>query len=186
MRFKRESPEVFFATGPLMSFGRDDLEDLKAQALSNSSGKARVCAHPSVEDMLHEMLIVHGRNAYVHPHKHIGRSESFHMIEGGMTVVVFDEDGGVYEALEMAAVPALEGALYYRLSESLFHTVIPRSEVVVFHETTNGPFDRTRSVFAPWAPKSDDQPAIEVYWHSLEEKLRDFARRQEGIAGRRG
>jgi hypothetical protein len=33
-----------------------------------------------------------------------------------------------------------------------FHTVLPLDDVVVFHETTNGPFEKSDALLAEWAP----------------------------------
>lgn len=174
MKFRQVSPEVFVATEGVLSVSRTDLADLRAQALANPSRKARICAHPSVTDTLHEMLIVHVRGAYVRPHKHPRKSESFHMIEGQLDIVLFDDAGHVERLIPLAAEG--EGSLFYRLSDCRFHTVIPRSEVVVFHEVTNGPFDRSETVFAEWAPADDDQPAIARFAADLEHSLSQHSR----------
>lgn len=165
-RFEQINPEVYVARGPFLSIGREDIEELKSLAAKNPSRKARLCAHPSAKDPLHEMLIVHMRGAYVRPHKHIGKSESFHMIEGRLDIALFDDAGKVRQVLDLCANRG-PGSLYYRLSDSWFHTVIPRSEVVVFHETTNGPFDRKDTVFAPWAPEEGDSIGIEAFSNRL-------------------
>ena len=47
-----------------------------------------------------------------------------------------------------------------------------RSDVLVFHETTNGPFDRKDTVFAPWSPEDGDPQGIDAFMTALEEKIR--------------
>ena len=106
------------------------------------------------------MLIVHHREAYVRPHKHLGKPESFHVIEGTAQVVVFDDDGAIRDVLGMA--PYGQGGLcYYRMPDNVFHTLLITSEWLVFHETTAGPFDPSRTAFAEWAPDGSD-PAVTV------------------------
>lgn len=158
------SEEVFYADGPITKVTAGDIATLKARAAGNRRRRSRLCAHPGTDDGLHEMLIVHSRGAYVPPHRHRGKSESFHMIEGELDVVIFTEDGGIREVISMAAPGEKNSGrpFYYRLSDSYFHTVIPVSEVVVFHETTNGPFRREDTDFAAWAPAESDPPAAQA------------------------
>lgn len=151
---RRVNEEVLYTTLDVTRVGSADIDWLKAQAAGNSRRRIRLCSHPGPEDALHEMLIVHGAGGYVAPHRHPGKSESFHMIEGAIDVVIFDMDGAVREVVPLGA-PGSGRFLYYRLSKPWFHTVIPRSEVAVFHEVTNGPFRREDMVLAPWAPAED-------------------------------
>jgi hypothetical protein len=47
--------------------------------------------------------------------------------------------------------------------------VIPRSDIVVFHETTNGPFQPgASSIFASWAPEEGDGTAVQRYLAAIE------------------
>ena len=86
--------------------------------------------------------------------RHVGKSESFHIVEGEVDVAVFDEAGTVVEVIEPERW-ARGRNFYYRLSESAFHTLLIRTEFLVIHEVTNGPFDRDRTVLAPFAPPED-------------------------------
>lgn len=146
-----ESAEVFYTGQPVTMVSRDDIDLLKKYAAVNPRRQARLCAHLGINDDIHEMFIVHSRGNYVRPHKHLGKIESFHVIEGRLSVVIFEDDGRIRSIIQMSDY--VSGSVcYYRLSESLFHTVIPVSDTVVFHETTNGPFRRSGTNFASWAP----------------------------------
>ena len=57
---------------------------------------------------------------------------------------------------------------YYRLSEPIFHTLIIRSEILVFHEITQGPFLREQTEFAEWAPEVYDPEWMEQLKNSIE------------------
>ena len=48
-------------------------------------------------------------------------------------------------------------AFFYRLMEPCFHTVLVNTPHALFHETTNGPFDRGDTEFAAWAPAEGDR-----------------------------
>jgi cupin fold WbuC family metalloprotein len=158
MNFIKESDEVYRTHGKLTKVSGDDVVFLKAQAAKNERRRVRLCAHPDNADLLHEMLIIHVQNTYVAPHKHVNKSESFHIIEGALNVFLFDDDGRVIETIRMGEITSSR-VFYYRLSSSVYHSVLPESEFVVFHEVTNGPFDRNDTVVAPWAPKADDENA---------------------------
>jgi cupin fold WbuC family metalloprotein len=169
-RARAESSEVRYATDAVVLVDAGDVAGLKRAAVENSRRRIRLYAHHSVDDRLHEMLIVHTSDTYVRPHKHIGKSESFHVVEGDVDVVVFDDDGDVTEVIRMGAF-ASGRPFYYRIAEPLFHTLLIRSEILVFHETTSGPFRRADTVFAPWAPADGDAAAVHRYLAELEARL---------------
>ena len=159
VRFKRVNDEVFYAPGGVVTVNRSDVEALKTQALQNPRKRARICVHSGVDDTLHEMLIVHAKNIFVRPHKHISKSESFHIMEGVLNIILFNDTGDVVRVIELSE----KGNFFYRLSDSLFHTVVPVSDVVVFHETTNGPFNREDTIFATWSPDEENTEAQKSY-----------------------
>lgn len=169
MQFIEINREVLFSTEDITRLGTADIESLKSKAAANPRRQVRLCTHPNVDSIAHEMIIVQARGNYIRPHKHINKSESFHIIEGELTVVIFDESGSIQETIPMA--PFRSGIFYYRLSAGYYHTIFVTSDTVVFHETTEGPFRPEDSVFAPWAPEEDDRER-KRYMHDL-----DFIRR---------
>lgn len=166
MNFTKENDEVYRTYGTLAKVTGDDVIFLKTQAAKNERRRVRLCVHPGNDDLLHEMLIIHVHNTYVAPHKHVNKSESFHIIEGALRVFLFGDDGKVTETIRMGEV-ASGRVFYYRLSSSIYHSVLPESEFVVFHEVTNGPFNRLDMVVAPWAPADEDYGAQERFTDSL-------------------
>ncbi len=151
MPFEKINDEVYVSTDDVTTVTATELAFLKECAQANPRKRVRLCVHATSDDLLHEMLIVHARGNYVPPHRHIRKSESFHMIEGRLKIVLFDDDGGISRVIEMA-VDDPAATVFYRLSAPVYHTVIPMTDFVVFHETTNGPFRREDMQFAPWAP----------------------------------
>ena len=160
------SEEIFYPEKSLVIVSREHINLLKSQALKNRRKCCRLCTHPDTNDSVHEMLIAHVKGNYVRPHKHINKPESFHVIEGELTVLLFDEDGVVTESIEMGSF-ASGRAFYYRISDNQYHTLVVKSDIVVFHETTKGPFDRSDTVFAPWASDEKDYGAIKSYMEKL-------------------
>jgi cupin fold WbuC family metalloprotein len=170
---RNTSQDVFVALGSVIQITAEDLAPIVSRGMNSPRKRARLCAHPDPIDPLHEMLICLVRGTYVRPHRHARKSESFHLIDGELEVVLFDDAGGVRQVVRLGSYHSGK-AFYYRLAEPLFHTVVVRTPFVLFHETTNGPFDRTDSEFAPWAP-ADDHPGREQYLTILEENLRTVA-----------
>jgi cupin fold WbuC family metalloprotein len=174
-RARVESAEVRYATEPIVLLDAADVGSLKRDAAENTRRRIRLCAHHGVDDPVHEMLIVHSLGTYVRPHQHIGKTESFHVVEGDVDVVLFDDQGGVAVVIRMGAF-ASGRPFYYRIAVPLFHTLLIRSEILVFHETTSGPFRRADTVFAPWAPEDGDSAAVRQYLADLDARLNSRAR----------
>jgi cupin fold WbuC family metalloprotein len=171
MKTTVESAEVLYATDAVVTVDAAAIAALKRDASRNPRRRIRLCAHGGVADRLHEMLIVHTSDTYVRPHKHIGKSESFHVIEGEVDVVVFDDEGGVSEVIQMGTV-ASGRPFFYRIATPLYHTLLIRSAELVFHETTNGPFSRADLVFAPWAPDETDPAAVDEFLGRVNDTVR--------------
>ena len=162
--------EVLYPEKGIVRVGRDDVGLLKEQASRNRRQRIRLCAHPDVEDTLHEMFIVHKRDTYVRPHKHLNKSESTHIIEGSVDMVTFDEAGKITEVCRLGDY-ASGLQFFHRISEPAFHTLLINSETLVFHETTNGPFRRPDTVWASWAPDISDDAAATAYMERLRRRV---------------
>jgi cupin fold WbuC family metalloprotein len=142
------------------------IERLKAASLQSNLRRARLCLHRSDDDMLHEMIIALARDCIFPPHRHPTKTESFHMIEGRLVIVIFDDDGTPLGSL-LLTPPGGKGLICYRLCTPKFHAALPLDDVVVFHEVTNGPFVKRDAVFAEWAPKGRDE--LRVFLHKAAE-----------------
>jgi len=162
MQARVESAEVLYSTDRIVTVDAAAISELKRAAAANPRRRIRLCAHAGVDDRLHEMLIVHTRDTYVRPHKHIGKSESFHVIEGEVDVVIFGDDGDVTDVIQMGTV-ASGRPFFYRIATPLFHTLLIRSAELVFHETTNGPFNRAETLFASWAPEETSTASVQQF-----------------------
>ena len=174
MKLRRISDEVFVAPGPIVRLGSEDIDFLKRQAASNPRGRARICAHGDNEDAIHEMVIAISSSSYIRPHRHIGKSESFHIVDGCVDVVMFDDDGGITDVIELGDRNSGRN-FFYRLSESRFHTLVSRTDVLVIHEVTNGPFDRDRTIFAPFAPAEDQIERAREYMSEVMAAVAQYA-----------
>jgi len=151
MDLKKISEGVYMANGEVAEISGKELSLLRRTAASSPKGRSRICAHRSLKDQVQEMVIAVPRGCYIRPHKHLGKSESMHAIEGSADVVIFNDKGKAIKVFRISA-PGRKGVFYYRINKSVYHTIIVRSGYYIFHESTGGPFLRSASVAAPWAP----------------------------------
>ena len=171
--YHKENEEVLYANADINIVCDGNIKELKNLSEDNPRQRIRLCAHTDQNDLLHEMLIVHKKNTYVRPHKHLGKSESTHIIEGLVDIIVFNDDGRIEQVISMGDY-ASGKAFYFRMSKPFFHTLLIRSEILVFHEITNGPFDRRTTLFAPWAPDESDAQVVTNFRAGLELRLKNF------------
>jgi cupin fold WbuC family metalloprotein len=173
MTLRAESAEVYYTDAPVVVATAADIAELKKIASRNPRLRSRLCAHPAPSADLHEMLIVHHRDVYVRPHMHIGKPESFHLIEGAVEIVMFNDDGTIRDVIDMAEYGTGK-PFFYRSPERVFHTLLITSEWLVFHETTSGPFDPTKTRFPDWAPDGSDAADTRRYTEGLRQAAAQF------------
>jgi cupin fold WbuC family metalloprotein len=176
MRARQTGVEVFYATDRVPRVTGADLADLTREAARTPRQRSRLCTHRDVADALHEMFIVHPRGAYVRPHKHLNKAESMSVLDGEVDLVLFEEDGRIAEVISMGNATSGR-AFHYRMNDAIFHTLLIRSEWLVFHEVTSGPFRREDTVFAPWAPDDADTAAVNTFVAAIEERAAAFQKR---------
>ena len=152
--FRKESDEVLYPAEDVVLVDNADLTEFKRLALINPRKRIRLCTHNSPADSLQEMFIVHTKETYVRPHKHIGKA----VLEGETDLVLFEDNGAIRQIIRMG--PFGSGRkFYHRLAGPVFHSLLIRSDFLVFHEITQGPFLRGQTVFADWAPEVIDAKA---------------------------
>ena len=166
LNLEKINDEVYVANDPIVVVGKREVEFLKGQASANGRRRARICAHKSNGDPLHEMLIVIASDSYIHPHRHAGKTESFHIVEGEVDIVVFDEGGEITKVLELGDAKSGK-SFFYRLPPGSFHTLLIKSSFLVVHEITNGPFSRDQTDLAFWAPAEGDSDCIRDFMNDL-------------------
>jgi cupin fold WbuC family metalloprotein len=181
---KQVSDEVLVSQSPILELGRETVALLKRRAARNRRRRIRLCAHQSVEEPVHEMIIVQSKGIYIRPHKHLDKIESFHVIDGSADIVVFTEEGKIDRVIPVGRYGSGR-RFYYRMSGPSYHTVIVRSPFLVFHETTRGPFSPSGTVFPAWAPDDGDVVAQRRYQRGLMAAVADFRRAEPARMGAR-
>lgn len=149
-------PEVFRNTDEIVTVGPQWLQRLKDAARDSPLRRSRLCLHRADQDTIQEMIIVLMNDVLFRPHRHLDKSESFHIIEGELYVLLFSEQGQPMRAIHMG--PAASGRTFcYRLCTPAWHAILPISDIVVMHETTRGPFVAGEAALAPWAPAGGEK-----------------------------
>jgi len=132
------------------------IERVKEAARAEPLRRARLNLHHSEEDLVQEMLIAFCGDSLNPPHRHLGKSESLHVVQGRALIVFFDENGATQRQIVIGGVGTGFPALY-RLAGPQWHTVIPLDDMVVIHEVSTGPFRRGQEPPPSWAPKNLDE-----------------------------
>lgn len=156
-RFSRDADALtasYFATDATSFVDREDIEDVKRLAVAES-GPARYSLHASPVSSLHSMVILQPFGTYAQPRKHLTKAKLFHIVDGEMVVVIFEDNGTVRAAHHLAA----DKILVVHVEPDCYHTNLALTPQVVYHEVITGPFERGSAdrVFAAFAPPDTEQ-----------------------------
>jgi len=160
--YKKINNEVFYNIKNLCTYSKIDTDYLKHYSNLSSRQRSRLCTHINTDELLHEMFILHKRNIYVRPHKHINRTESILILEGKVDIIIFDNKGIVKDVIKLGNYASGLNC-YLRINPSIFHSLIVKSNYVLFLETTTGPFNLKDTVYANWAPAYIDFKGVKEY-----------------------
>lgn len=163
---KEASPGIFSSNDSIIVIDDTHINTIKDSIPSSPNSRTRICAHKDSTDHVHEMIIALDKGSYIRPHKHLEYHESFHMIEGELKIVIFEDNGDIQRVIELAPYKSSK-AFFYRLPPDKFHTVILETQTVVFHEVVQGPFKPEKTIYAPWAPEESSKNDALLYVQSL-------------------
>ncbi len=169
-QYKKNS-EVYHSKEDFFSLSKEDINRLISLAKNTTRGRVRYCSHSSGQESLHEMFIVHPKGAYVRPHKHLEKIESMLVIDGEVDYVMFDNDGNVDNVIKMGNYESKK-SFYQTIRKDKFHTLVIKSEWLVFLEITNGPFDEKDTIFAKWAPIDGEDEQINKFKKKIQKGIK--------------
>jgi len=149
-------PEIIKNNENLLFVNLEMVENIKEEARKSSRLIARLLMHLSHEDPVQEMLIAMCRGCAVAPNRALGRSESLQVVEGEMLLIMFNENGEVIQKIEMGP-PGSDKAFLYRFTSTPWHTMVPLTEMVVVHETLQGPFVQSSEAPPEWIPQDPNE-----------------------------
>ena len=106
----------------------------------------RICLHTKKNAKHHDMIILQQQKNFYSPHKHLRKGETYHIIKGSMACVLFSEKG------KINSICKLKKNDIFRTPINKFHTMMPLSKFVIYHESKTGPFLKNKdSVFSKWS-----------------------------------
>jgi len=138
------SQSIVFADNNLINF-------LKTMAKNAPLLRARLCAHPNTDAIQQDMIIVTHNSSYVPPHRHPNKSETLLVLEGEVNILIFDDNGLCENIIQMGTYGTKQ-PFFYRMPENKFHSMVLRTEWLVFQESTKGPFKLSETETAKWCP----------------------------------
>lgn len=151
--YRQFNNEVFYAPPGTISLSFEILDKLGSLAIQNTSGKARICFHDDINAPVHDMVIALGRKVKIKPHLHTKKTELFHIIVGEMNINIFDEMGACVNKVMLNANGTKY--FYYKLPPNIIHNVTPLTDLVIFRETTDGPFRPEETIYPLWKKSMD-------------------------------
>ena len=118
----------------------------------------RVCMHSKPSEKIHSMIILMGKNNFYAPHKHLLKKELYHIIKGSMAVILFSNNGRIKKIVKL-----IENNIFIT-PVNVYHTMIPLSKFVIFHEIKSGPFIRKNNSLLPkWINKYSSSKDIDLF-----------------------
>ena len=110
------------------------------------------------------IILERQRGRYYRPHKHSDKDETCHVIEGEIALFLFDQEGKVTKRVEIRG----EATMVFRVETGRWHTLVPVTDTVVYHESKVGPFlGDNDSIYPSWAPDGCNREAARLYIANL-------------------
>ena len=161
-RHKGAKTLSFFCKNRPILINKNNIEEMKTLSKKNDHSNLRICLHSSPSDDHHDMIILETCGKYYRPHKHNGKGECFHLIEGELGIIIFDTKGKILD------FNILYPGEIYRIEKEMYLAIYPITSYVIYHENKPGPFlGDNDSIYPDWAPEQNDTVKIEKYYHKI-------------------
>lgn len=120
---------------------------LKAEAHRLNLTQARMCFHKDDYSPLQIMLVYHAAAHQVRKHVHSDKDEYIQIIQGDLSVRIYDQNGGHVRTLRLSDESRENsGDLFCFVEKNVVHDVVMHCDSV-FLETTSGPFNKNSTVY---------------------------------------
>jgi len=142
---KRAKSKSFFLKRSSDYFDNNLLTFLK-KYFKEHKQDVRICLHKNSSSIHHDMIILQKKKNFYKPHKHLKKGETYHIITGSMICLLFNNKGKIVKKC------LIKKNNIFRTPINTFHTMIPTSNYVIYHESKLGPFlKKGDSIFPKWA-----------------------------------
>lgn len=151
-------------------FDRAYLQELSARAALAPRLRQHANLHCSYDEPCQRLFNAIEMDSYIRPHRHKNdpKTETLLAVRGALTLMLFDDSGGVIQAVRFGVDGVSgDGVFAVELQPGAWHTVLAEESGSVLFEVKAGPFDpQLAKEFAPWAPDEGD-PAVPDYMSHL-------------------
>lgn len=133
--------------------------------------------HDRLDDPVNRLLNAMEPGTYLRPHRHLDpdKDEIFLLLKGKAALFIFDEDGGVQEALLLDPAAGVYGA---EVQAGVWHTLLVLESGSVVYEVKQGPFaPLAPGNLAPWSPAAEDAEGAKMFLKKLETYLSEVEKR---------
>ena len=101
------------------------------------------------------MIILQQKNNFYLPHKHLKKGETYHIIKGSMASILLSNSGKIKKIYKLVKDNI------FRTPINTYHTMMPLTKYVIYHESKIGPFlKKNDSVFPKWNNKFNNKVEI--------------------------
>ncbi len=140
-------------------FKHGDIATLVESAETSNKKISRICLHEQTSVSPQEMMICHLQGSTDWPHRNNGNRITLTIVEGTMSIVVFDDQGNVNQVFRLDRE---SGIISLQLEGHQYLSCIAESEYAILHEVIYGPWDEQKKDFYPdWAlPNSSERAKI--------------------------
>ena len=144
---KKAKTKSFFLTNRNVYFNNELLKYLEDYYKKNFKD-VRICLHEKPTDKQHDMIILQQRKNFYKPHKHLKKGETYHIMKGSMACVLFSNNGKINKICK------INKSNIFRTPINTYHTMLPISKFVIYHESKPGPFlKKNDSIYPKWIKK---------------------------------
>jgi cupin fold WbuC family metalloprotein len=134
------------------------LDELTARAAGLPRKRANYNLHERLDDPVQRLLNAIEPGTYIRPHRH-GEPptwEVFLLVRGSAVFLIFDDEGGVTERIELSSSGPVHGI---EIAPNTWHTISSLEKGTVFFEVKKGPYVPPQTGnLASWAP-AEGEPA---------------------------
>ena len=163
----RDARAAIFNTDDVMCVDQNLVDQLKRRAVTEPTGRFRLCLHHSTSETVQQMIIAYRRASYIRPHRQ-DASKLYVMLEGEFLVLLFDDQGNVTDRITLKHNDR-SAPFSVRLVPGCWHTTFALSEIAVVCEILGAPNpDGKANQHPDWAPDEDDPQVVARYLNQLE------------------
>ena len=151
---KKAKTKSYFLNNQYVIFNKN-LLDFMIDYFKREKKDLRICLHKNIDAKHHDMIILQQKKNFYKPHKHKRKGETYHIINGKMCCVMFNNYG------KIKSICLLKRNEIFRTPLNVYHTMLPVSEFVIYHESKLGPLlKKNDSVFPKWINKFNNKNEV--------------------------